>query len=93
MIVICCSPAMIKDIDCGWVILGHSERRHVFGESNAVGINSSLITSEDRVGNISGKHKIRKYSCIFTDSHCSIIISLVYFHSFNHPRLGAARIG
>lgn len=28
------SPAMIKDVGCEWVILGHSERRHVFGESN-----------------------------------------------------------
>lgn len=28
------SPAMIKDIGVEWVILGHSERRHVFGESN-----------------------------------------------------------
>lgn len=28
------SPAMIKDIGAQWVILGHSERRHVFGESN-----------------------------------------------------------
>jgi len=27
------SPAMIKDIGCEWVILGHSERRNVFGES------------------------------------------------------------
>lgn len=26
------SPAMIKDVGCNWVILGHSERRHVFGE-------------------------------------------------------------
>lgn len=26
------SPAMIKDIGVNWVILGHSERRHVFGE-------------------------------------------------------------
>ena len=30
------SPAMIKDIGVNWVILGHSERRNVFGESDAV---------------------------------------------------------
>lgn len=28
------SPAQIKDQGLGWVILGHSERRHVFGESD-----------------------------------------------------------
>ncbi len=28
------SPAMIKDCGVTWVILGHSERRHVFGESD-----------------------------------------------------------
>jgi triosephosphate isomerase len=28
------SPAMLTDIGIDWVILGHSERRHVFGESN-----------------------------------------------------------
>jgi len=28
------SPAMILDIGCKWVILGHSERRNVFGESD-----------------------------------------------------------
>lgn len=27
---------MIKDIGAEWVILGHSERRNVFGESDAV---------------------------------------------------------
>lgn len=30
------SPEMIKDNGLEWVILGHSERRHVFGESNAL---------------------------------------------------------
>jgi triosephosphate isomerase len=28
------SPAMIKDLGLEWVILGHSERRHVFGEKD-----------------------------------------------------------
>merc|ERR1712106_393201 len=28
------SPDMIKDIGCKWAILGHSERRNVFGESD-----------------------------------------------------------
>jgi len=30
------SPSMIKDLGCEWVLLGHSERRHVFGESDAL---------------------------------------------------------
>ncbi|EDV53108.1 triosephosphate isomerase isoform X1 [Drosophila erecta] len=30
------SPAMLKDIGADWVILGHSERRAVFGESDAL---------------------------------------------------------
>jgi triosephosphate isomerase len=29
------SPAMLVDVGCRWVILGHSERRHVLGESDA----------------------------------------------------------
>ncbi|XP_040565815.1 triosephosphate isomerase [Lepeophtheirus salmonis] len=28
------SPQMIKDVGCEWAILGHSERRNVFGESD-----------------------------------------------------------
>ncbi|XP_048004801.1 triosephosphate isomerase [Leguminivora glycinivorella] len=28
------SPAMIKDVGCEWVILGHSERRTIFGEKD-----------------------------------------------------------
>lgn len=28
------SPAMIKDVGCDWVILGHSERRTIYGEKD-----------------------------------------------------------
>ena len=30
------SPQMLLDIGCPWVILGHSERRNIFGESDEV---------------------------------------------------------
>ncbi|KAJ1968115.1 triosephosphate isomerase [Dispira parvispora] len=30
------SPEMLKDVGAQWVILGHSERRHVFGENDAL---------------------------------------------------------
>ncbi len=30
------SPLMLKDIEVQWVILGHSERRNIFGESDEV---------------------------------------------------------
>ena len=30
------SAEMIKDVGAKWVILGHSERRHVFGEKDEV---------------------------------------------------------
>lgn len=30
------SPLMLKDMGISWVIIGHSERRHIFDESNEV---------------------------------------------------------
>ena len=35
------SPAMLADVGCRYVIVGHSERRQVFGETNA-GVNKKL---------------------------------------------------
>ena len=31
------SPQMIRDMGVEWVILGHSERRNIFGETDEVG--------------------------------------------------------
>jgi triosephosphate isomerase (TIM) len=30
------SPVMLQDLGCRYVIVGHSERRHIFGETNAM---------------------------------------------------------
>ena len=37
------STEMIKDIGAKWVILGHSERRNVFGETDEVGLFLSTV--------------------------------------------------
>lgn len=46
------SPSMITDVGATWVILGHSERRHVFGESD------ELIKEKVRAAQESGLHVI-----------------------------------
>lgn len=52
---------MIKDVGCEWVILGHSERRHVFGESDQV----------SDVDVFNGRQKEKKYKKnIFSQKHC-----------------------
>ena len=38
------SPVMLKAAGCKYVILGHSERRHIFGESNEL-INKKVISA------------------------------------------------
>ena len=40
------SPLMLKDIGCRYVILGHSERREYFGETDAV-VREKLLTALD----------------------------------------------
>jgi len=45
------SPAMLSDIGVKWVILGHSERRHIFGENDEVSSHTlvSLYNSGSRI--------------------------------------------
>ncbi|TCK06499.1 triose-phosphate isomerase [Phorcysia thermohydrogeniphila] len=38
------SPLMIKDVGCSYVILGHSERRHIFGETDEL-INKKVLSA------------------------------------------------
>lgn len=40
------SPLMLKEVGCKYVIIGHSERRHVFGEDDAL-INKKLKSALD----------------------------------------------
>lgn len=40
------SPVMLNDIGIEWVIIGHSERRNVFGETDNVNIFSGYFITE-----------------------------------------------
>jgi len=41
------SAEMLRSVGCEWVILGHSERRHVFGEKNEL-INKKLLRAREQ---------------------------------------------
>jgi triosephosphate isomerase len=49
------SPTMLKSVGCEFVILGHSERRTIFGESNQI-INKKIKTAV--------KHSLKPIFCI-----------------------------
>ena len=49
------SPSMLKSVGCEYVILGHSERRTIFGETNQV-INKKIKTAI--------KHELKPIFCI-----------------------------
>jgi len=38
------SPVMLRDLGCEYVIIGHSERRHIFGEEDEI-LNKKLISA------------------------------------------------
>lgn len=73
------SPTMLRDVGCGYVIIGHSERRQYFGETNesvhkkiraslTVGLHPILCVGEDLQERESGKTfdvvKIQVLQCL-----------------------------
>ena len=56
------SPSMIKDVGAEWVILGHSERRNVFGESNEVKIPTYIVWAPLwSIAKVAGNGKLRAH--------------------------------
>lgn len=43
------SPLMLKDVGCRYVLLGHSERRHIYGESNETVARKLLLANEHQL--------------------------------------------
>ncbi len=49
------SPAMVKDAGCGWCLVGHSERRQLFGETDAT-VHKKLMALR--------KHGVKPIACL-----------------------------
>jgi triosephosphate isomerase len=53
---------MLVDIDCQWVILGHSERRKLYGETSS--IVAAKIAAALQHKNTDGSCKLRVIACV-----------------------------
>lgn len=86
---------MIKDCGVNWVILGHSERRHVFGESDEVILDylvffSQLATSLSLSGRMLkwGEVKIHHAACLHFVIRCVCVCFLLAHWSEDSPCSG-----
>lgn len=82
---LCSSPAMIKDCGIDWVILGHSERRHVFGECDEVEKEFCLKKKKKNPFMsllfcvMKFKHHVDAYSCYSAFSPVSLWLAVMFF--------------
>ena len=56
------SAEMLLDVGCQWVILGHSERRKLYGETSAVV--AAKIAAALQHKNADGSSKLRVIACV-----------------------------
>ena len=83
---------MLKDVGLEWVILGHSERRNVFAESNQVSIFCKVKMTELRVRETAltsfSHYKIcyvRQYVVLFLHKKSSKIASIFFIRMQSIP--------
>ncbi len=53
---------MLLDLGCQWVIIGHSERRKLYGETSAVVATKIAAASQHK--NADGSSKLRVIACV-----------------------------